>query len=101
EDMWLLREFLARAERHAPIDTRLRIDPKRWTITRVTINGIADVTDGKLTGVTALHDAIVSDINYWQCERCKEWGPFALDEQRCLNCGHSLFDELVGSLEGS
>lgn len=99
--MWLLRHVVTTAESLATDDTRLRIDPNLWRITRVNVAGIADVTDGQNTGVTALHGAIVSDMDSWCCKQCKGYGPFSIPELKCLGCGYDPTDRIRKLLDTS
>lgn len=94
EDMLLLRDFVAKTERLAPIETRLQVDPARWKIARVNQSGVADVTDGRVTGCTALFGYPLLDPERWRCERCGGWGPFSLDDMKCLSCDHNPMAEL-------
>ncbi len=91
DQMVVLRALLDRAEEAAPPEAQLLVDPARWKVLRIRPWGLAEVTDGTLTGDTPTRTAAEDIRERWLCENCGNHGPFHIDVDTCvftcLSCG--------------
>lgn len=79
EQLATLRLLLERAEKAAPIEAQLLVDPNRWKVLYVRPWGLAAVSDGSITGDTPVRTAPKDMKECWQCDRCKEYGPWQVE----------------------
>lgn len=90
--MTVLRELLETAEKAAPPEAQLLVDPKRWKVVVIKPWGLATVSDGKRVGETPIRTADEHMKERWLCVNCKGYGPLRIDIDTCvftcLECGH-------------